>query len=387
MPRLSSFSGRGHFLNKNQAIAGVAMAGWTVLNTGLSTEHTIGEPTQYFNSGAHHFPLIGGSSKILRYSPVLDPSAGTFTSSTSNVDVLDSTVIITSNTSLSNTSENGGIFGLFDRTFSASPLTYISAFRTSTEGYSYGTLAGGGSTWLAPSNVGQVVDLSTNSTSFFAVDRKGNFGRLSSNSISLTFTGANSSFTANSDCRTVISDGTNYVMAGGNGATGKIVIIPIASLVSSTTAWTVVSNTFGQAISKLGFVSVYVNAQPHAPNPVNYTVTGAKTSVLLAGGVDGKIARSLDGGLTWTASNTQPFTTGDVVTGFSAGDVVIIAVTSTGKVATSTNGGSDWALVNIGVAISGLSFAVKTGSSPNRLYIGGANAFLATRALEGVIQT
>jgi len=188
-------------------------------------------------------------------------------------------------------------------------------------------------------------------------------------------TAAQTEFT-NADCYTIVNDGTYLYIAGGSNGTGKIMRAAVASL----NTWTSISNSFNDAISKLETAYIYTDITEMSPD--FYRVVGSsRKTVILAGTINGKLGYSLDSGITWNISLNQPFTTGDKITGFANGPVLLYATTSTGKIAVSSNAGANWTLVNMGIQISNIGFAVGRDNASNASInlIGGANGFLAYR--------
>jgi hypothetical protein len=353
---------------------------WTVLNTGLSSSYKIGRPTKYAIEASefYTFAITGGTQKTLRYSIF----NGSFNSSSVDINVNDPLDVVREYTNLTNSAPNTNIYGVFRGTYSVGPpASYIMRVRRGLNGAAYITPAGGGFSSNFEENI--KIHLNTYDDRLFAADVAGYFAHTVDNgSLSVSnYTGANSFFTDRS-CTDVLYDGTSFILFGGTGSTSKIVKILRTSLVGQTAAWTNISNSFGQGISKAGLVEVYLNySQPEWLQQGTYLVTTSSYSkILLIGGLNGKIARSIDGGNNWSDSSTQPFLTTDVVTGFASGHIAIFATTNTGKIARSMDAGVNWTLLNIGVYPSNIGFAQSIISSDNqhKIFIGGSNAFLAS---------
>lgn len=387
MPRLSSLASpsRAHFVRS--LASSVLQSGWTILNTGLSSAHTICKPTYQTVGGLHHFGLIGGTESILKY----DPWGATFSSQT-GIGSANSTDSVTRVTNLSAVSPSGPIYGAFRRTSSPSPLTYTAVLLSSSDGVSYNSNRGISSNYYASSFADYIADTSTSGNTIVVVYIEGRVqyatfgGSFSSQYFGPTYTNYGGIFTEY-DCKSVAYDDVSgaVLIAGGAGTTAKIMRILFSSLGSDqAVAWNTVTNTIGQAISKLHVASVYLN---YTYNSVSgsYTSSGSRSQIFLAGCVDGRIARSTDAGITWSVPASQPFSAGDTVVGFANWEIGIFAVTNTGKIAYSLNGGVTWGIVSIGQTISSLEFVASTASY--RILIGGANAFLASWSLPPYIQS
>lgn len=390
MPRLLSLASlsRAHFVRSLSS--DVLQSGWTILNTGLSSAHTICKPTYQTVGGFHHFGLIGGTQSILKY----DPWGATF-SSQAGIGSANLTDSVTRVTNLSAVSPSGPIYGAFRRTYSSSPLTYFSVYLSSSDGVAYTSSRGSSSSYSLPV-IGlypeYIADTSTSGNTIGIVYIDGRFqyasfgGSFSNDYFGPTYTNYGGIFNGY-DCKSVAYDDVSgaVLIAGGAGTTAKIMRILFSSLGSNqAVAWNTVTNTIGQAISKLHVASVYLN---YTYNSVtgSYTSSGSRSQIFLAGCVDGRIARSTDAGVTWSVPASQPFSAGDTVVGFANWEIGIFAVTNTGKIAYSLNGGVTWEIVSIGQTISSLEFVASTASY--RILIGGANAFLASWSLPPYIQS
>jgi len=379
MPKLSSLASisRPHYARS--VSSAVLQAGWSQLTTGLNSSHTILKPNFHSFNGGNYFGLIDGTQNILKY----DPNAGTFSSSSANVHPTTATTVVQSYSKVTSVVVSSVVyaFTVLRSTYSASPLQYLDVYQRSTDGYLYGSNIGGGNSYLStffPQSNGMVT-----AANRLLVSSKGGFGGTSSGG---NFNGSTCTLFSAGECSSITCHFStdSVILAGGSGATAKIARISGAQLATGSTAWSTITNTIGEAISSLHAADVYLN-YTYNSGTGSYMSTGSRSYILLAGCVNGKIARSTDGGLTWSTPSSQPFTTGDTVVDFANWEIGIYCLTSTGKLAYSLDGGSTWELITTGISTSTTLNSV-TRLDSNRIVLTGSSAFLASWTIPPYIQ-